>query len=428
MKTALSLAFLSVLGRGAGFISQWYILAVFGAGLQADALFAGMTVPQLVIVLTSGPLANTLVPLLSGRLDARERRSDAWTIFLGVSAVMSALMVLSMALGPLWVPLLLPGFDDEGRALVVRISQIQLIGLPFIAQYYVVWAHAQAERQFIRVEVALVVSQVVAVAALAVAAQRFGLEGATWVVALRPALETALILPTMGRFGLSERPRAVVGEVWARLRPLLLGSLYYKSDILLERYLLSMAPPGALSLYHLAKQLYTAGYATISKAIVVPTAPTFARLAREERWSAFRSLYVRRALLASGLIAGGYLILVALGRPALGLLVGRAGVTVENQALLMLILLAQGGYLTAMVAQLFAYGFYALGDTKTPTLMGSLAYTVAIGVKVAGFMLGGVVGLAIGVSTHHMLNAALLWFGLEARSRRLLGGTAPARA
>ena len=66
MKQAIQLGTLSAANIGIAFLFQWYVLTQLGPGIETDALFAGMTLPQLVLTVISGSLMHVLVPLLAG--------------------------------------------------------------------------------------------------------------------------------------------------------------------------------------------------------------------------------------------------------------------------------------------------------------------------------------------------------------------------
>ena len=58
MKQAIQLGTLSAANIGVAFLFQWYVLTHLGPGIETDALFAGMTLPQLVLAVISGSLMH----------------------------------------------------------------------------------------------------------------------------------------------------------------------------------------------------------------------------------------------------------------------------------------------------------------------------------------------------------------------------------
>lgn len=419
MRTALWIAALAVANMGATFLLQWYVLVFFGPGRETDALFAGMTVPNLVVVLTSAPVGNTLVPLFAQQPAGAGRQSVAWAMFAIISGIFGALSVLFYFTAGWWAPALAPGFEGEARALLVETSRIQVLGVVFTAQYSVAWAMCQARRQFVSVEVSLLVSVGLALGLMMWIAPRYGVLGVAWLNAGRAVLQTILLLPGMGGLVRPDWRAPALQDAWRRMWPLLVGGTYYKSDMLVDRFLSSMAPAGGLSLFHLGRQLYAAAQGILSKALVGPVVPTLAAQAGAGEFQAFRALYRRRLVLVSGLILGGYAAYLVVGKLLLGLLIGHGGVTAENLDTLHAILLALVGFLLGAPSQILASSFYALGDTRTPTKLSVVGYTLGVAMKVGGFYWGGLMGLAVGTSLYYLVNGVMLAVWLEARLKEL---------
>ena len=82
-------------------------------GIETDALFAGMAVPQLILMVVSSSLTHVLVPLLATE-DAGTFRQNAWGFFLGISGIFTVLALLLYVTAAYWVPWLVPGFQKPG--------------------------------------------------------------------------------------------------------------------------------------------------------------------------------------------------------------------------------------------------------------------------------------------------------------------------
>ena len=423
MRTALGIALLAAVNMAATFALQWYVLVFFGPGRETDAIFAGLTVPNLVVMLTAAPVGNTLVPLLAQQPEGRPRREIAWAVLVAITALFGALTGALLLTVDLWAPALAPGFAGEDRALLVTTSRIQVVSVVFTAQYSVAWAMCQARRAFVAAELSLLASLGLSFGALVWAAPRYGVEGVAWVNAGRAALQTALLLPAMGGWHRPDLKNPALAEAWRRMWPLLVGGAYYKSDVLVDRYLSSMAPAGGLSLFHLGRQLYAAAQGILSKALVGPIVPSLAHQASQSAWDDFRALYRRRLVLVTALIGVGYVVYFVAGKLLLGLLIGHGGVTPENLETLHAILLGLAGFLLGAPGQILASAFYALGDTRTPTLASVAGYTLGVAFKVGGFVYGGLVGLAVATSLYYLTNMVLLAVLLErAMARRTSAG------
>ena len=408
MKQTLQLGTLSALNIGITFLFQWYVLTRQGPGVQTDALFAGMTVPQLVLAVISGSLMHVLVPILAGEKEDR-LLSDAWGLLVIIGVFFGTLFILLYAGAPWWVPLTVPGFDDAGVALTVDLARIQSIGMVFVGINGVQWAAYHARQQFLWVEFVPILAGSCALMLLAWSLPRFGVIAAAWAAVFRMGAETLLLAP-----GMVKRPirpnlkSAAIWQAWRRIKPLLLGTAYYKTDPLVDRFLLSMAGSGSLSLYYLAQQIYAAAGQVLNKAIAAPMVPALSMCHKDGDFPLFRRVY-RRNLYHTGLISIVSLIVLGLFGPTLlNLLIGYGNISAANVSQLWWIMLWLGGMFSGgVMGQITSSAFYAAGNTVTPTRISMINYTFYLPVKVAAFYFFGVVGLAVVTSLYYLANLLL---------------------
>jgi len=230
-----------------------------------------------------------------------------------------------------------------------------------------------------------------------------------WAAALNTVLynilKLAFLLPILGRFRSPSWRSPTVKEAWQRLKPLVPGQVYLRSDPALDRFLTSMTGAGTLSLLHLAQQVYASLVLLLSKAVVAPMAPKLAIYAREERWSEYRRHYLGRLLFLEVITMVGFLLVIAAAQ-VLRLLVGEIGIEPANLHMFWLTMIALGGTLVGgALVQATAGAFYAMGNTKTPTKISTLLYTLYIPVKILAFFKFGLIGLAVSMSTYFFANS-----------------------
>jgi putative peptidoglycan lipid II flippase len=404
MKQIVQLGALSAANIGIAFLFQLYVLAQLGPGMETDALFAGMTLPQLVLAVISGSLMHVLVPLLAGE-DEDRLRHDAWGFFVLIGGLFSLLATILYVTAPWWVPLTVPGFDEAGKALTVELTRIQLIGMVFTAINGVQWAAYHARQQFVWADFTPILASAFALLLLIWALPRFGVIAAAWISALRMAMQTVLLAPGMGKPVWPDMRSPAISAAWQRIKPLLLGTVYYKTDPLVDRFLLSTAGSGNLSLYYLAQQIYGAVNQVINKAIAAPLVPLLSKLHKAGDRDGFRRAYFRKLLQVGAISLAGLLVLGLSGQTLLDLLVGHGNVSPDNVKELWWIMVWLGGvFVGGAIGQISSSSFYASGDTKTPTRIGIYSYTFYIPTKLALFYYFGVLGLALSTSMFVLVN------------------------
>ncbi|MEG8052032.1 lipid II flippase MurJ [Sphingomonas aurantiaca] len=94
---------------------------------------------------------------------------------------------------------------------------------------------------------------------------------------------------------------------------------------------------------------------------------------------------------------------------------GRFGAK-DIHTLWLLLILTSGMFVAGSLGSLASGAFYARGDTRTPTILGSLSFTIAIGLKILMFWLYGLVGVAIAISLYYAMSLVMLTVPLYRRA------------
>lgn len=413
MKQVVQLGILSASNIGIAFLFQWYVLTELGPGLETDALFAGMTLPQMVLAVISGSLMHVLVPLLVGE-DKSRLRHDAWAFLILVGGVFAVLAMILYIAAPWWIPITVPGFSESSQVLTVELTRIQLIGMVFAAINGVQWASYHARQQFLWAEFTPLVSSAVSLLLLIWALPRYGVAAAAWISTLRLGLQTLLLAPGMGKPVRLDLKSAAIRQAWQRIKPLLLGTAYYKTDPLIDRFLLSTSGSGSLSLYYLAQQIYGAASQVLNRTIAAPLVPLLSKLHKAGDIEGFRLAYHRKLLQVGAISLAGLAFFGVGGQTILEILIGHGNVSPGNVKELLWIMIWLGGmFVGGAMGQISSSSFYALGDTTTPTRIGIYTYTVYIPVKIASFYFFGVLGLALVTSVFVLTNVLIQNWSLK---------------
>jgi putative peptidoglycan lipid II flippase len=401
------------------FLLQGYVFSYAGASIQADAFFASLAVPQVILAVSGSTLTHVLVPFFSGK-DRAQIQEEGWALVLLLAAVFTVLALALIVTAQYWMPLIVIGFSQEAKELSVSLARIQIAGMVFSGAVSVLLSACHAQGKFMVAEAAPCISTALAFGLLTYVLPRYGVTGAAWVNVLRAFAGVALMLPFLGR-----PARLAFGEVsvvWSRLRPLLLSASYYKSDQLFDRFLSSMGSVGGLSLFYFAQQACVAANTVLGKAIAAPVIPRLATLAKAGDWPMFYQVYRRRLFLITGVSVlaclaaalSGSLVLHQLALvPAL-----RQLTSAELAGLARLFILLSGVIVGGGAGLILSEAFFAKGQTRTPAAVMAVCFTGGILIKALGFSVGGVTGLALATSVYFMSYPLLLYLLIEARLAR----------
>jgi putative peptidoglycan lipid II flippase len=379
---------------------QWSIVTRLGIGSQTDALFAGLAVPQLILSVAASSLTLVLVPLLA-TTDDSSFEQNVWTFFVYISGVSVLVALVIFLTAGLWVRWLVPGFTPDGQALTASVVRIQLVTMTLAIAASVPISAWQARRKFVHAEVSSLISTLSALVLLWWFLPRYGVLAAAWALGLRAGLQLLWLLPGIVQPHWPQWKSPLLSETWRHMRRLLLSTAYYQTDTLVDRFLTSTSSAGALSSLYLAQQIYGAANLVADRAIAAPMSPSLALAAKDGHWEIFKRLYRRRLLAMGVLSCAAYLGLFFFGDTLLRLLIGHGAVTADNVRLLWLIMIALGGfYLAGTMGQIASKTFYAMGDTRTPTRLSVVLYSIYVPAKIAIFFAYGVMGLAVIMSAY----------------------------
>ena len=417
-KLSLILGSLAVCNALLAVLTPWYVATSLGVGIETDAFFASGALPQLVFLVVSYSLTQVLVPILSPEDDPTFRR-DAWGFFLAVGGFFSLLAIVLWITASAWVSLLVPGFSAQAKLMTISLTRIQLLAMIGNACVPVLWVVYYARQKFVWTEASAIIANIVSLSFLIWALPRYRIMGAAWAAVLNLGLKMALLIPALGRFQWPQWNSYAMREAWKRTKPFLLGQVYSRTDPLVDRFLTSLSNAGNLSLLYIGQQIYSAANLVISKALSSPTVPKLAAAAKANEWSVFRRIYRQRLLWVAALTLVGTVSMVLFGEPLLRLMIGHGGITAGNVHALWWIMLALVGvFAGGSAGQVTAAAFYSMGDTRTPTILFIWTFTIYIPIKVLAFREYGLIGLALTISAHLVINFMVQLFALERATGR----------
>ncbi|MGF1644434.1 MAG: lipid II flippase MurJ [Thiotrichales bacterium] len=401
----------------AGLVAQLLIYGLIGPGATTDAFFAAVTVPQMLAGMVTVSLSSVLLPLFAGDTPEQQNAS-AWALIALLGAISTLVAASLSALAPWWIELVFPGFDTETRALCVELARIQAFSLIFLALAVVAHAAAYARDRFARVEAITLLNTALSAGLLALTLPRHGIVAAAWIELGRSALQLLWFLPLLGWPVRHAAGWQSLPLIWRRTRPMLLGNLYSRTDPLVDRFLLSMGSAGDLSLYGLAQQIYSAVANVFGRAFGTPAITALSIAAKQGDADAFRRTYRRALAYLLGLPLALYLPLLLFGEPVMQVALGVGRMDPAHVHTLWTLMVLLGGVLLLGASGALVAGlFYSIGDTRTPTYLGMLTFTVFIVARYFAFTAHGAAGVAVAASIYHAFNLCLLFMIFPRRLR-----------
>ncbi|MEO1496795.1 MAG: lipid II flippase MurJ [Planctomycetota bacterium] len=402
VRQAVAVGSLAATTVGLSFVAQVVLVLWLGSGYETDAFFAAAVVPQVLFDLLVGSLALALTPLLVAA-PAERRRRDAWTLVWAVGLLFAGVAGLLAATVSVWSGWLLPGMTRVELQLVEGLMRVSVVGAVFLAMSTVAGAALKASERFAAAERATATAAVAGLLVLLTTLPWLGVVAAPLAWVIRMATELALVTVALKGPVRPDLRSPVLPAAARKAWPLIAGSFVFRTDLLFDRLLSSMAPTGGLTLLALGRQLHHAAARLIGKALVATVGPRLTVLWGEARTDEFFAAYRKRRRLTLAAAAGAFLCVLTAAAVS-------AWLAPESQfAGALVLLVALGGILLfEPLAQLGGVTHFARGDTATPARYAAITFVASVGLRLIGFYWLGLVGVALGASAYFVLQAAWL--------------------
>lgn len=402
-------------GQALSFATQMASAALFGAGAGMDAFFAASTVPQYIISVLLGSLGMVFVPVFIDYLNSG-REDEAWQVASSVINLsllgLGVLVIIGVLFPKAILSIIAPGLSEASRLQAAQIAVIIWPSVLATGVILLVTGIYQSQSRFGWPASVPVIGSFVTLGLMLILANRFGIIGFAIANTFGIALQAGLLLPLILKRG-RYRPILSWGHpgVWQVLRlllPLVLANVVAKSTPLVDRFLASNMPEGSISHLGYAFRIFGVLSLLISTGIATVIFPRMVTNAVSVELPSLRrtmSAGMRVMWLA---IAPAITIGAALALP-LVMVVFRRGQFNTTDAVVVAGLFQV--YLLALppacLGNVTGRGFYALKDTRTIAVLGSIesaAYVLYTTVLAKVF---GIIGLVFGYVI--FFNISLAW-------------------
>lgn len=396
-----------------GLVREQIIGRTLGASRQADLYFASFTLPDFLnYLLAAGALSIVFIPMFLRHLESGEER--AWQAFSAIAnfilVVGTILIILLMVWARSLARIVAPGIEDPGDVdTLVRLMRIIIPAQSFHVIGGLLSAVLQARDRHVLPALAPLVysASIICGGLIGASSPGMGADGFAWGVLVGSVLGP-FGLPLIGCLRADFRWRPVLSLRNSDLReylwlsfPIMIGFSIVVVDEWIVKNQASYLAPGMLSYLQYGRTLIkvpigvfgmaagVASYPTVSRLIATGSVvEAFTLLCRATRLMLFATFAAQVCLTLAGFEAA-YLIWGAFS--------GRFSVA-DAQATASVVgflSLGLGGWAAQTV---ISRGFYALGSTWTPTIVGTIIAVLAVPVYITLRMYGGAAGLAVASS------------------------------
>jgi putative peptidoglycan lipid II flippase len=370
------------LSRVAGLVRDRVFAHYFGNSAAADAFGAAFRIPNfLQNLFGEGVLSASFIPVYAGLL-ARNKDKEANEVAEVIAGLlgllMSVLVLIGIAVTPLLIYVIAPGFEGDKRDLTIRLVRIFFPGAGVLVMSAWCLGILNSHRRFFLSYVAPVIWNVAIIAALigfGRSHDQFSLASiVAWASVVGSLLQLAVQLPAALRLAGPIRPSlnsglAEVRQVLRNFVPVFFSRGVVQISAYVDQVISSLLPTGAVAAMRYAQTLYLLPVSLFGMSVSAAELPALS----SELGSSEQIAAGLRDRINSGLRRIAFLIVpsvvafAALGNVVANAIYQTGRFTTEDGTYVWAILAgASLGLPASTLGRLYSSAFYAQHDTRTP--------------------------------------------------------------
>jgi putative peptidoglycan lipid II flippase len=424
LKSTASISVMTFISRIFGFLRDMVVAHIFGANAATDAFYVTFKIPNLLRRLfAEGSFSQAFVPVLSEykiRRSPFETQSFINNLAGTLAFVLFIVTVASMVFAPLIVNLFAPGFSSDPAKfdLATMMLRITFPYLFFISLTAFIAAILNTHEHFAIPAITPVFLNITLIFSALYLSHYFSapIVALAWGVLIAGVIQLAFLLPFIHRLKLMPRPKITfkdegVKRVMKLMIPALFGVSLAQISILIDTMFASFLREGSISWLYSAERLMEFPLGVFGVALSTVVLPHLSKrhAAQSPEEYSHTIDWAIRAVLVIGIPAAVALIILA--GPLLTSLFNYGKYTGFDVEMSKRALIAfSAGIPFFMLIKIFASGFYARQNIKTPVKIAAIALGVNIVLNFAFIVPFQHAGLALASSVAAVVNAGVLFF------------------
>jgi putative peptidoglycan lipid II flippase len=432
-----------LLSRIAGIIRESVFAHFFGNSSAADALKAGLRIPNILYnLLGEGVLSASFIVVYSRMLGEKDEDADvlAWTFGAALALIVAVLVALGVVLAPYLIEVIAPGFADEKRELTIAIVRILFPGTGMLVMSTWCLGVLNSHHRFFASYTAPVFWNLAIIAALLWYGPHRTQDGLAidyaWAAVAGAALQFLVQLPQT--LDLLKRRRIDFRRVAGPLRTVFrnLGPVVGSKGVAqisgyIDNVLASLLPTGAVAAINYGQIFYLLPVSLFGLSMAASELPTMSRASGsvEQIGAALRTRLDAGLRQIAFLIVPSAAAFIFLGDVIVAFVLQSGDFTHRDAEYVWAVMAGSGiGMLATTMVQLYNSAFYSLLDTRTPLRFAIVRVTLTL---VLGYICAlvlppiigierrwGVAGLTASAGVSGWVEFALLRYRLNQRIGR----------
>lgn len=417
-RASLLLAFFYLLSRVAGLWRDRVLASRFGASDLLDVYYVSFNLPDLVFnLLVAGAISAAFIPVF---VEYQSRKNgEEWKLannFLNSLLLLTVLFsAVLFALAPAVISLLAPGFLGPKKDLAILFTRVMLVSPLIFSASVVLGSLLPVFDRFLALAMAPVMYNLGIILGAVVLEPAFGPLGLAEGVVLGALLHLLIQMPSIWKTGWRWQGVWQWGErglvkIFRLALPRAIGLAAGHINWVILNAMATTVGLGAVAIFNLANNLQYLPIALVGISVAVASFPSLSREALQKDKKEFGRRVERHLNQVVFWVVPFSVLLFFIREEAVRLILYSGNFSVADARLTAKVL---GFFLWGVVAQslvpVLSRSFYALQNTKTPTVIGLAS--VLLNTALAFYLMKsgwGLTGLALAFSVAGIFNAVLL--------------------
>jgi hypothetical protein len=397
---------------------QIFVFRTLGATVETDIYIAAIAIPQFILAVSSVALINIFVPIFK-RAITLNIKDDAFNFGCFLFAVCLLLVIIFYFCSELLFQILLPGFDGNQLHGVQKAFYYSNIAIIFAVGVGFWTAYRFSKEQYMLVEVTGICSAITAFVCLLLTPKDLIDANFLCKLFLLRYLINFVLISDISYGSIKAINIKKSAQVFYEAKSLVLTSIVSKNEQLADKFVLSAAAPGVLSLFTLAHQLNSLSSSVVSKGFVNDSLGKLSISSMREKRVVINATRLRIIVLYMAFLSGLYW----LAEPLLGFLLLGAQLSSDDiNKLVDILILISGIFFGGLLGQLAVYQLLSLGLTKNLLVYTIITAPIYLVLKFYIFSIFGIIGFCICISIIYLIDALALNLIFNYNAKKTLQG------
>lgn len=421
IRSTLILFLCTILSKLLGFAREMVVAYKFGAGAITDAFVTTNSIPTVLFSALSVAIGINYIPVVSGIANKEERRNLFTSNIINLSLLIMLLGVVAILFFPRAVLFVFAGgLEGEAYNYAVNMLYITAFAIFPIVLSQILQSYLQVKNRFLSTGLTGIICNIVVIAFTLVSDERHYQLLSVGTVTSHMVMFLILAFEVR-HTGYRHRFKVNVKDEYVRRLvlltcPLMLETLLSEVGIIVDKNMASYLETGTITSLSYASNLVTMAYTMVVTSLLTTIFPRFSKYHAEEDDVGLKKDFIYYGDLLSIVIIPLGILMMALSTPIVELLFGRGAfdgdaVTTTGQCVFFY---AMGVFAIGMKSYVIRT-YYALQDTKTPTLYAAAALALAIVMKFVFVVPLRHMGLALSTSIANVVAYLLLSYKLSGK-------------